>query len=137
MLLLQTETLHPLPTMVVAPDWRVMALDEYRRAEQHDNAALRADLIARVGALTGVMLAADQVFAERATRQASATVDGVRFQLRAGRLTLVRPCEVCGVGVCTSPAIRSQADLGYALEAWVPRCPTCGPDADEDWSFSW
>jgi hypothetical protein len=50
MLLLQTETLHPLPTMVVAPDWRVMALDEYRRAEQHDNAALRADLIARVGA---------------------------------------------------------------------------------------
>jgi hypothetical protein len=137
MLLFQTDTVRPLPTLVVAPDWRALALEEYRRAEQHDNAALRADFIARVGALTGVALAAEQVYADRATRQASATIDGARFQLRAGRLTLQRQCSTCGVGVCASPAIRSRADLGYALGAWQPRCPSCGLDDDEDWLYSW
>ncbi|MFN8513859.1 MAG: hypothetical protein U0232_16760 [Thermomicrobiales bacterium] len=108
--------------------WREEAIGAYRQTERERALALRADLAARVRALTGVPVGADSVSLSRETGEATVTVDGAVFRLAHGVLRLVRPCAHCGTGQFLSGAIEDRADLGGALGAWMPLHEECQPE---------
>lgn len=119
-------------------DWQADAVEAYRRAEHDDATALRSGLIRRVAVLTGRIVSPDEIFLDRAGRQATVAVDGVVFRLERGELVVVRQCTSCGMGAIASPPIDSRADLGYALAAWEPRCDQDAlDDEEEDRTYSW
>jgi len=124
---------------VAAPNtsstWHSVAIDAFIHGEHDDVAALRVDLAARVAALTGQPIAPETITIARASKQARIAVDGVRFQLQNGELSILRTCVECGLTTHASPPISSRADLGYALAGWQPRGNCCTPDEDEDWAL--
>jgi hypothetical protein len=113
--------------------WHSRAVEAYRQSERDGNAALRADLAARVSALTERAVAPGSVYVDSADRTATVNLDGVTFRLRRHELVLLRPCPECGLGHYESPAIATVADLGYALSAWRPACQNCLPEDPVNW----
>jgi hypothetical protein len=113
--------------------WHSRAVEAYRQAESEEIAALQAQMVARVAALIRRDIEAESVYVDRAERTATVAVDGVVFRLRRGELALLRPCAECGIGRYESPAVRTLADLGYALSAWQPTCPSCQPEDPSNW----
>lgn len=112
--------------------WHEGALGAHRQTERERALARRADLAARVRALTGVAVGADSVYLNRETGEATVAVDGARFRLARGVLTLVRPCAHCGTGQFVSGAIEDRADLGSALVAWTPLHAECQPEDEAE-----
>ena len=111
--------------------WQALAVDEYERSLPGRHDALRAELTARVLALTGRRVPPENVYAD--DRLAVAGVDGATFRLhRGGDLVLVRACAYCGMDHFESPGIRGRADLGYALSAWQPVHEDCEDFYSED-----
>jgi hypothetical protein len=108
--------------------WREDAIVAHRQTERGRALALRADLAARVRALTGVPVGADSVYLNRETGEATVAVDGAVFRLARGAMMLVRPCDHCGTGQFMSGAIEDRADLGSALAAWQPLHEECQPE---------
>ncbi len=119
----------------ISNSWRTQAIDAFIHGEHDDLAALRVDLAARVAALTGQPIAPEAIVVTRASKIARVVVDGVRFQLQNGELSILRTCVECGLTTHASPPISSRADLGYALAGWQPRGACCTPDEDEDWAL--
>jgi hypothetical protein len=119
----------------VAGDWRARAADAYRQNEIPEAMVLRAELSARLLALTGRTVTGASVWVDQKSRVAVGVLDGTVFRLRQGNLTVVRPCAHCATGEYESPTIVSLADLGYALNGWEPRCPHCElEDSAEDYA---
>jgi hypothetical protein len=118
-----------------ASTWRVRALPADRRAGGEEAAALGVELAARIQTLTGQVIALDVIYVNVPDRRATATVDGVMFELRGRDLVVMRSCAHCGVGQFASPAIERLADLGYALSEWRPFHTDCTPvdGPDEAW----
>jgi hypothetical protein len=112
------------PAGAAAADWRASAVAEYERAREVGEAALRADLAARVRDLTGRAISPASVIVT-SERRGLAWVDSVQFRLEGCDLTVARPCAHCGVGEVVSPPVQGRADLGYVLGAWEPRCRHC------------
>ncbi len=108
--------------------WQARAAAAYRQARPAMSAEMRADMAARLLALTGQAIAPEMIFVEPHTGTAVTVVDGVVFRLAQGALLMVRPCAHCGTGQFVSPAIAGNADLGYALTEWEPLHPCCAPD---------
>jgi hypothetical protein len=82
--------------------WQALAVDEYERSLPGRHDALRAELTARVLALTGRRVPPENVYAD--DRLAVAGVDGATFRLhRGGDLVLVRACAYCGMDHFESP----------------------------------
>jgi hypothetical protein len=92
------------------------------------NAELRADMAARLLALTGQVVSPETIFVEPHTRTAVTVIDGLVFRLVQDELTLMRSCAHCGTGQFVSPAIAGNFDLGYALTDWEPLHADCAPD---------
>lgn len=105
--------------------WREEAIGAHRQAERERALALRADLAARVRALTGIPVGADSVSLNRETGEATVAVDGVLFRLVRGAMVLMRPCAHCGTGEFLSAPIEDRADLGGALAGWLPLHEEC------------
>jgi hypothetical protein len=127
-------TPRPNPRVISRPQtWHSRAVQAYRQAEREEVAALQAEMVSRIAALIRRDIEAGAVYVERAEQTATIAVDGVVFRLRRGELVLLRPCAECGVGRYESPAIRTLADLGYALSAWQPACQSCQPEDPPNW----
>jgi hypothetical protein len=125
---------RPTSRMVSRPQtWHSQAVAAYRQAEHEQIAALQAEMVSRVSALIQRNIAAESVYVDRAERTATLAIEGVVFRLRHGALALLRPCPECGIGHYESPAIRTLADLGYALSAWQPICRNCQPEDPSNW----
>jgi hypothetical protein len=113
--------------------WHSRAVEAYRQTEREEVATLQADMIARIAGLIGRNIEAQSVYVDRAERTATVAVDSIVFRLRRGDLVLQRPCVECGIARYESPAIRSLADLGYALSAWQPTCMGCQAEDPPNW----
>jgi hypothetical protein len=125
---------RPTLRMVSRPQtWHSQAVEAYRQAEHEQIAALQAEMVSRVSALIRRNIASESVYVDRAERTATLAIDGIVFRLRHGALALLRPCPECGIGHYESPAIRTLADLGYALSAWQPICRNCQPEDPPNW----
>lgn len=98
---------RPVPTVPISADWRAAALAAYRRTERDDQAALRAELTARLLALTGQTVPADAIWVDRDAQTATVTVDGALFRLRRRQLVLVGPCVHCRLGSFEGPPTRT------------------------------
>jgi len=120
---------------MVHGSWRRRAADAYFAAARDIATQLRDDLAARIQQLTGRAVAAEDIYTDAGQRLAVTQADGVVFRYQHGVLQIVRPCVHCGTGEFSSPAIESLADLGYALEAWQPRCSHCEPLDSETWIY--
>lgn len=106
-----------------SPGWQVAAVGEYEHSLPSRYASLRADLSARILALTGRQISPEEIYTNG--RLAVAGVDGVTFRLHHSDLMLVRTCTYCGTGHFESPKISSLSDIGYALSAWRPLHEDC------------
>lgn len=128
-----TASAAPEPRMAALPAWQAAALAAY--SKEVGMGDLRAELAARVQALTGCAIPGAAIMLDDNARRATTTVDGVVFQLQGSDLRLLRPCAYCGVGRFASPPIASRADLGHALSDWQPYHAGCAPadPADVDW----
>jgi hypothetical protein len=113
--------------------WHGRAVEAYRQAEREEVAALQAEMVSRIAALIRRDIEAASVYVDRAERTATVAVDGVVFRLRSGDLVLQRSCLECGIGRYDSPAIRTLADLGYALGTWQPPCVNCQAEDPANW----
>jgi hypothetical protein len=107
-----------------ARDWRAEAVARSERSREASTAALRAELVGRLGDLTGLRVPAERVLVSDG-RRALAWVDGVQFRLEGGELTIACACVHCGVNELESPPVRSRDDLDYVLAVWEPRCRQC------------
>jgi hypothetical protein len=112
--------------------WQAGALAAYALEAGASGAQLRAELAARVRALTGYALPEDTITVDRAAQRATAALDGVVFQLRGHNLMVLRPCAHCGTGRFASPRVSSRADLGHALSGWQPYHAGCAPEDPDD-----
>jgi hypothetical protein len=108
--------------------WQIGALAAYGLEARADGAQLRAELAARLHGLTGCALQDGAITADRGAQRATATLDGVVFQLRGHELVVLRPCAHCGTGRFASPRVGSRADLGHALSGWQPYHEGCAPE---------
>ena len=115
-----------------APDWKAQAIASYDA--RNESAHLITELVRRIETLIGAHVHIQRPWADAAERQAGALVDGVRFRLRNGQLSIVRTCAECGSGEFLSPALRTRSDVGYALSAWNPCHRQCGNDETADLS---
>jgi hypothetical protein len=117
------------------PAWQAAARAAYMREFGASDDRLRAELAARVQALTNCALQGEVIVVDSAARRATAALDGVVFQLQRGDLTVARPCAHCGAGRFESAPLTSRADLGHALAVWQPYHAGCEPSdpADADW----
>jgi hypothetical protein len=109
-------------------DGMTRAIAAYRKAQPAMTAELRADMAARLIALTGQTIASETIFVESHTRTAIAVVENVVFRLVDQELVVLRPCAYCGTGQFASPAIHNVVDLGYALSEWEPLHDDCAPE---------
>ena len=109
-------------------DGLTRAIAAYRQAQPAMSAELRADMAARLIALTGQAVASETIFVEPHTRTAIAVIDNVVFRLMDGELVVLRPCAYCGTGQFASPSIHNVIDLGYALTEWEPMHDDCAPE---------
>jgi hypothetical protein len=75
-----------------------------------------------------VALAPEAIFVNTEARRATTVLDGVIFRLDGSDLTILRACAYCGTDQFTSPAIRTIADLGFALTDWTPLHKDCQPE---------
>ncbi|MFO7170542.1 MAG: hypothetical protein DIU80_021140 [Chloroflexota bacterium] len=116
-----------------ADDWKARAVARYQERQRHEAVELRDALARRLHTLTGLEIAPERIWVDRAERIAGVTVDGVHFRWESGQLTLVRPCELCGIGEIASKPLHTQADIGYALSDWQPRHPACQPEDPANW----
>lgn len=107
---------------IAAEDWQARAIAIYRK---HEATELSTALLRAIRILTGQEVGAERVWVDREERSAGVVVDGVHFRWEHDRLVLLRPCVHCGIGQVASPALHSQADLGYALAVWQPHHPGC------------
>jgi kynureninase len=114
-------------------NWRQAAIAAYRQSEQADLAALREELADRIADLTGRPIAPAAIYADRDAQLAILNVEGTVFRLRNHELAIIRRCVHCGVGHFESPAITTLSELGYALDAWEPRCEHCALEDDANW----
>jgi hypothetical protein len=117
-----------------AGDWRARTIAIYQQASREDN-AIRTAFAAQVLALTGGAIAPESIYVDRATGVTTGVVDGVVFQSRHDRLSLLRPCVHCGVRLFESPPLYSPGDVGYALNAWQPLCKHCQAEDPLDWPY--
>ncbi len=115
--------------------WAQHAIAAYKRLVEERTSGLQAQLASLLLSLTGHQVMPGPIWADGAGRTAVAKLDGHTFRLGDGKLSLLRPCNYCGVSQFESPGIRTVEDLGWAL-SWEPCCEGCEPD-DEDWSYSW
>jgi hypothetical protein len=113
--------------------WQGRAVQNYPQTERGEQAGLRADMAARIAALTERTIALESIYIDYATQTATVAVDGFVFQQRRDELVLLRHCDECGIGRFTSPPIHTLADLGYALSAWEPLCQQCQPEDPINW----
>ena len=114
-----------------ASGWQAFAIAAYQQSQ--GDLALRLTLAQRLRELTGQSLPLASIYTDSAERLASTTLDGVRFRLQHGQLSVLRSCVCCDQGALASPALHGPADLGYALSDWQPHHAAC---ADEDSSGS-
>ncbi len=115
-----------------ASDWKAQAIASYDA--RNESAHLMTELVRRIEMLIGTRVHIQHTWADAAERQAGAMVDGVRFRLQNGQLSMVRTCAECGSGEFLSPALRTRADVGYALSAWNPCHRQCRNDETADLS---
>ena len=113
--------------------WHSRAVEAYRQTQREEADALQAEMVSRIAALIRRDVEAQSVYVDRAERTATVAVDGVVFRLRRGELVLQRSCPECGIGRYESPAIRTLADLGYALSEWQPPCGNCQDEDPPNW----
>jgi hypothetical protein len=113
--------------------WQQVAIAAYRQSEQADLAALRQELADRITKLTGQQIASATIYADRDAQLAILNVKGTVFRLRNHELAIVRRCVHCNVGHFESPAITMLSELGYALDAWEPRCEHCALEDEANW----
>jgi hypothetical protein len=111
----------------IAPgaEWQRRAVERYRRQQPDAAAALRAEIAARVGRLTGRAVDLSMVVVNEQQQAALVTIDAVQFRWDRTHLTVIRPCAHCGLGSFASPPIHDTGDLGYALSDWKPLHPDC------------
>lgn len=117
------------------PTWQTAASAAYARDAAASDGRLRAELAARLRALTDCALPDSAIIVDAVARRAIAALDGVVFQLQAGDLIVARSCAHCGTGRFASPPLTSRADLGHALTAWQPYHAGCEPSdpTEADW----
>jgi hypothetical protein len=120
-----------LPTLALG--WQSQAIAAYEQSRQTSDASLRLMLAERLRGLLGYEIDRSAIWVDRSAGLAITRVDGVLFRMERSRLMLVRPCAECGLGQLTSPELRTQADLGYALSAWQPHHPACQPEDPADY----
>lgn len=96
-------------------DWQRRAVERYRRQQPDAAAALRTEIAARVGKLTGRVIDPSAIVVEEQLQAALVSVDGIQFRWDRSYLTVIRPCAYCGLGRFASPPIRDMRDLGYVL----------------------
>jgi hypothetical protein len=113
-------------------EWQRRAVERYRRQRPDAAAALRAEIAAPVGRLTGRTVDLSTVVVDEQQQAALVTIDGVQFHWDRSQLTLIRPCAHCGLGSFASPPIRGAHDLGYALSGWKPLHRDCQPFEPDD-----
>jgi hypothetical protein len=113
--------------------WHSRAVEAYRQAQREEVAALQAEMVSRIAALIRRDIEPESVYVDRSERTATVAVDGIVFRLRRGELVIQRPCAECGIGRYESPAIRTLADLGYALSTWQPTCVSCQAEDPPNW----
>ncbi|HET9223244.1 MAG TPA: hypothetical protein VFO07_12110 [Roseiflexaceae bacterium] len=113
--------------------WHGRAVQAYWQTEREEVAALQAEMVSRIAALIRRDVEAEAIYVDRAERTATVAVDGVVFRLRRGELVLQRTCPECCIGRYESPAVRTLADLGYALSAWQPPCVNCQAEDPANW----
>ena len=113
-------------------EWQRRAVERYRRQQPDAAAALRADIAARVGRLTGRGIDLSMVVVDEQQQVALVTIDGVQFRWDRSQLTVIRPCAHCGLGSFASAPIRDARDLGHALSDWKPLHPDCQPFEPDD-----
>src|SRR5581483_8386459 len=116
-----------------ARDWQPQAIATHQQSQPPTNLALRLAMAARLQALLGRPIDPDMIWADVGDGVAVAVVNGVRFQLKHSQLVLFRPCVECGADQFASAALRTPADLGYALSAWEPRHRGCQPEDAADY----
>ena len=117
------------------PAWQAAAVAAYAVEAGAGGVHLRAKLAMRVHELTGCAIPDGAITVNDDAQRATATLDGVVFQLRGHDLILLRPCAYCGTRRFESPSLCSRADLGHALAGWRPYHAGCEPadPAEEDW----
>jgi hypothetical protein len=113
--------------------WYSRAVEAYRQAEREEVAALQAEMVSRLAALIGRIIEAQTIYVDRTARTATVAVDGIVFRLRSGELVVQQSCVECGIARYESPAIRTLADLGYALSVWQPTCVSCQAEDPANW----
>jgi hypothetical protein len=113
--------------------WQTEAIEHCRRTMIGEAAALRQELVDRVAALTGCLVAPSSVIVDRDTRVAFLTLDGVRFRLQRREVVLLRPCAYCGTGEFASEALTTRSDLGHALSIWQPLHHDCNIEDPPEW----
>jgi hypothetical protein len=113
--------------------WYSRAVEVYWQAERDEIATLQAEMVSRIAALVQRNIEVEAVYVDRSERAATVAIDGIVFRLRRGELVLQQPCVECGIGRYESPAIRTLADLGYALSAWQPACVSCQAEDSTNW----
>src|SRR4051812_22023977 len=72
-----------------AGTWRARAAAAYQQARPTMNAEMRADMAARLLALTGQVVSPDAIFVEPHTRTAVTVIDGLVFRLMEDELMLM------------------------------------------------
>jgi hypothetical protein len=111
--------------------WQDVAVGEYERTWPIRHADLRMDLSARIVALGGSRISAEDIYADGDLAVAGA--DGATFRLyKSGDLVLVRTCAYCSAGYFESSRIDDLSDLGYALSAWRPLHEDCEEYSSEE-----
>jgi hypothetical protein len=118
----------PVEGTIGAGSWRSRAVEAHLRAEQGLTNGLRDQMAARLLSLTGSVIAPEAIFVNTEARRATTVLDGVIFRLDGSDLTILRACAYCGTDQFTSPAIRTIADLGFALTDWTPLHKDCQPE---------
>jgi hypothetical protein len=116
--------------------WQSAAVAEYAQELGAGRVHLRAELAARMRALTGCVIPDGAITVDCDARRATATLDGVVFRLRGHDLILLRPCAHCNTGLFESPPLGTRADLGHALSGWEPYhagCEPVDPAPEADW----
>jgi len=117
----------------VPGDWQARAISSYRHAQRQALTVLPELLATRVSALTGRSIDPEDVFIDLDAELATVVVDGVVFRAHNHQVVVLRSCSECGIARFESAPLFSRADLGYALSAWQPRCPSCQPEDPANW----
>ncbi len=129
------DVMAPSASILGTKPWREHSIAAYRKSRSQQGSDIRGHLVSLLLSLTGPEATTESIWADDSGRTAVARIDGHTFHLGDGKLSLLRPCNYCGVSQFESPGIRTVEDLGRAL-SWEPCCEGCEPD-DEDWSYSW